>query len=385
MYPLIETLKFLGFVFAVYLPLSVGRYYYTTDTMAGYFDNSAARELVLASLMFLAINMAVLLIKNLIQSKKKPKTMMRRTIAGAIFTTGVLLAGFIFLTTKESSFSPPQQPNETTAVTVEGKLQDLTQADQLKSEPSVPETSSSNVPTPKQLVEFESEAQTMLRQSLQGDLEAAISLYDKFKKCQKSEDLIMIAANQASILEKAYEQSPEGKDYGSIDRLLVAAEDKEMECNKFMGETEQGFGFSFDDYFNQVDQEAKQGNTTARFIYSMWTPNDRESFLVGREVMNEYEKKARLYTTYNQADDVKLWLLALGLSYSSGENFTPLRQSLGTVYLLAAKICGMAHPIIDYRINLNARLSKILEIQGIKTSDEEKAFEAQRLASEYCL
>jgi len=55
------------------------------------------------------------------------------------------------------------------------------------------------------------------------------------------------------------------------------------------------------------------------------------------------------------------------------------------VYLLAAKICGVAHPIVDRQLNLNARLGKILAIQGIQTSAEEKALEAQRLASEYCL
>lgn len=311
--------------------------------------------------------------------------MKKQIIIGATISVGVLLVGFFLLNTKENSFSSSQQPDETTAVTFDGKLQDLTRPDQSKSKPSTPEASSSITPTPKQLAESESSAQEMLQQSLQGDLESAISLYDKFKKCQKSEDLIMIAANQASILEKAYDQNPKGKDYGSIDRLLVAAEDKETECNKFLGRTEADSGFSFDYYFNQVDEEAKQGNTIARFMYSMWTPNDRESFLVGRELMNEHETKARLYTSYNQTDDVNLWLLALGLSYSSGENFTPLRRSLGTVYLLAAKICGVAYPIVDRQLNLNARLGKILAIQGVQTSYEEKAFEAQRLAAEYCL
>jgi len=70
MYPLIKVLKFFSLVFVVYLPLSVGRYYYTTDTIAGYFDNSVAPQLVLASLIFLAINAAILLIKNLFQSRK---------------------------------------------------------------------------------------------------------------------------------------------------------------------------------------------------------------------------------------------------------------------------------------------------------------------------
>jgi len=311
--------------------------------------------------------------------------MMRQTIAGVVFTAGVLLAVFIFLNTKGNSSSSPQPSNETTVVIGKGNLQGLTQPVQSKSAPSAPKASSSITPTPKQSAEFESEAQKMLQQSLQGDLEAAISLYDKFKKCQKSEDLIMIAANQASILEKAYDQNPKGKDYGSIDRLLVAAEDREMECNEFLGRTSKDSEVSYDYYFNQVDQEAKQGNTIARFMYSMWTPNDRESFLVGRELMKEHETKARLYTTYNQTDDVNLWLLALGLSYSSGENFTPLRRSLGTVYLLAAKICGAAHPIVDRQLNLNAKLGKILAIQGIQTSYEEKAIEAQRLAAEYCL
>jgi len=308
--------------------------------------------------------------------------MKKQTISGATFIAGVLLAGFLFLDTKENSFSSSQQASESKVATSKEFSQELAQPNGSKSSNSLPKL---EVPTPKQLSEFESEAQNMLRQSLQGDLETAISLYDKFKKCQNSEDLIMIAANQAEILQKAYEQAPKRKGNGSIDRLLVEAEDRELECNKFLGRTEGDSGFIKGYLLNQVDKEAKQGNTIARFMYSMWTPNDRESFIAGRETLNEYETKARLYTTYNQTDDVKLWLLALGLSYSSGENFTPLRHSLGTVYLLAVKICGMTHHIIDRRINLNARLSKMLEIQGIQTSDEEKNSEALRLASEYCL
>jgi len=73
MYPFTKTLKFFGFVFAVYLPLSVGRFYYTTNSIVGYFENSVAPELILASLSFIVINAAVFFIKSLTQSKKKQR------------------------------------------------------------------------------------------------------------------------------------------------------------------------------------------------------------------------------------------------------------------------------------------------------------------------
>jgi len=69
MFPFIKVLKFFGFVFALYFPLSTGMYYYASGSMAGYFDTRVADELALASLAFIAINTVVLLINNLIQRK----------------------------------------------------------------------------------------------------------------------------------------------------------------------------------------------------------------------------------------------------------------------------------------------------------------------------
>lgn len=69
MFPFIKILKFIGLVFALYFPLSAGMYYYASGSMDGYFDTKVANELAFASLLFIAINAIVLLIKNQFHNK----------------------------------------------------------------------------------------------------------------------------------------------------------------------------------------------------------------------------------------------------------------------------------------------------------------------------
>lgn len=253
-----------------------------------------------------------------------------------------------------------------------------------REEPSI-ELQPTHRKPPEKQTEIRSEADQLLDDALEDGIEAALKFMTKFKGCQSSKELIVIAGNQANFLEENYPAYKSQSEQKGLDDLLIQAEDKEFDCNKFLGKAYDEDGTTVDRILNRVENEAENGSAIAKFLYAMWTPNDRESFVIGLDATAQYERKARRFTSELRYDNAQLWLLSLGLSYSSGKNFTPMRTSFGTTYLLAAKFCGLSLPIIEQQLRSNQRMIEILKIQGISTSDEELATVANYIALENCL
>ena len=232
--------------------------------------------------------------------------------------------------------------------------------------------------------EWKSEARQDLEQSLLGNIDDAIEYYGKFNSCQNSEKLLLFVDKQSSNLETANKKAGIDFDIGSSEDALTNADDKYQECQQYFGKSDTDKGLSTEGLLDYTGREAQKGNTFARFLYAMWTPTDDISFYMGDEFIRDFEEQAKEFTSYNKNDDPKLWLLAMGLSYSTGLNFTPLRHSMGSTYLLAAQMCGISHPIVTKQLSANTILRQMMGTEGYSISNFQLSERAQILAAENC-
>ena len=112
-------------------------------------------------------------------------------------------------------------------------------------------------------------------------------------------------------------------------------------------------------------ERAAEGDPVARFLYAMWRPDDPSSLQNDAQSPLEYEAAALEFTLGNLADGHSLGLLALGISYSWGEYFTPARRSLGSAYLLASSLCsgGIFSESSALEMNAAVRENQVLALR----------------------
>lgn len=131
-------------------------------------------------------------------------------------------------------------------------------------------------------------------------------------------------------------------------------------------------------------EEAEAGNQVARFLYSMWAPNDALSTVIGGALLVEYEANALRFTLENLAERSPLGLMAVGISYVEGEYFTPKRESLGSAYLMAAQLCGIDHPLVDGLLQTSTMSRQAMKLFKPVATNEQMNEAAIRLHAENC-
>ncbi len=224
----------------------------------------------------------------------------------------------------------------------------------------------------------------MLEDAFRGDLFAAMEFLNGISKCAHTDRLgIGVEESSSEFEDPALLRSAIRKGL-LIDGVFVAPADARRNCLQFLNGADQYGDATITRVMQRIESEAESGNAFARFIYSMWSPTEREALLLGHEYLDNFERKAREYTESNRLSNGELWLLAKGLSYSSGKNFSPQRPALGSAYLMASSICGMQLAVIDYTLTLNSKLTLVLSVGETPVSDEEIAVLALDLASENC-
>jgi hypothetical protein len=107
---------------------------------------------------------------------------------------------------------------------------------------------------------------------------------------------------------------------------------------------------------SEIATKARRGDPYARFVYAMWPPHEDASITSNLDENLTYEANALNFTLENLAAGHPLGLLALGLSYSKVDYFTPYRSSLGIALLIAAQICSNGDFQIDHEIELYFQL-----------------------------
>lgn len=131
-------------------------------------------------------------------------------------------------------------------------------------------------------------------------------------------------------------------------------------------------------------ERAAEGDPVARFLYAMWRPDDPSSLQNAAQSPLEYEAAALEFTLGNLADGHALGLLALGISYSWGEYFTPARRSLGSAYLLASSLCSGGKFAESSALEMNAAVREN-QVLTLRQADERHIAElGTRLCETHC-
>jgi hypothetical protein len=149
-------------------------------------------------------------------------------------------------------------------------------------------------------------------------------------------------------------QDPEGYPPGFIENL----ENSEAEWRKSMADCRALHELRFGAFFYEdLHERAANGDPFARFIYSMWTPNDRSTVLMSGDSLLAFETNALAFTLDNLDEGHPLGLLAMGLSYTRGGYFTPRRQWVGTAFMIAAQLCSGGE--LPYQRELDRSLERL--------------------------
>ena len=216
-----------------------------------------------------------------------------------------------------------------------------------------------------------SDAYELIELAGQGEIDAGFDFLREFGKCKDINLLEERTNNLSRLGEKVAEDAgvptPE-----SVSKMAWQnrVKDESAECLHFLGGEDGQMDRMVDQVVNRLRSGADDGNTYLRFLYSMWGPNDATSIRMVSGV-SEYERLAGEYTNSNLEDDAPLALLALGISYSEGKFFTPLRLPLGRSYLWAAAICGIEQPLVDNLLGKYAAVLSVSEQFGLTTVIDE--------------
>ena len=136
--------------------------------------------------------------------------------------------------------------------------------------------------------------------------------------------------------------------------------------------------------YEQVCRLAETGLPSARYLYSVWPP-DQDSFLaVDTLAMLEYQSLALEYTWLNMQARDPLGLLAMAQSYSARRPsmFTPSSGIQGQVFLLASMKCGVDNEWLEERsLNFSQGISRFQAENTVMPSLEE---DAAALAEMFC-
>jgi hypothetical protein len=173
------------------------------------------------------------------------------------------------------------------------------------------------------------------------DPELALVSLEKLQACRRAPASPQELASRIDAWKNSLQGNQiEGLTRAMVDRKIALMNQRFQECMYTREESDRVLDES-------IREQAERGNPFARFIYSMWAFNDADSLAMGSNVLANFEARALDFTLANINDGHYLGLLAMGLSYFNGTNFTTKRWSLAAAYLMASTLCGTDSRLVD--------------------------------------
>jgi hypothetical protein len=222
----------------------------------------------------------------------------------------------------------------------------------------------------------------LFARAIEGDFEAALEFVELSRQCRNIETLESQAEAMSALMARvASENGLEVPDSLKSSAWQKTTSEKVESCLQVLSHASDDH--SGQAIGNRIQAQAEKGNALFRFMYAIWGPGDRAITVLANSV-SEYEIRAREYTAINFSEEPSLALLALGISYSEGNLFTPLQMPLGKAYLWAAGLCGANMDLVQQLVDKYATTySAKVDMGQARVSNETEISEAALQISDY--
>ena len=235
--------------------------------------------------------------------------------------------------------------------------------------------------------------QRRVEAALDGDIDSLIGVSRKINQCtvgMSSEEQFQARLDRAA---KAFARNPNapvfssrgghgggGVQYKSFEDLEADMWARFDECQVIrdvMDET----------LHEQVARLAESGMPSARYLYSVWPPDQDSLLAVDPLEVLEYQSLAFEYTWMNMQERNPLGLLAMSQSYSAFRPpmFTPRNVIQSQVFRLASMKCGIDNEwLTDRALNFGQGVSRFqAQHTGMPSLDEDAEILAERFCPRY--
>jgi len=225
--------------------------------------------------------------------------------------------------------------------------------------------------------------------ALDGDIDGLIDLSRKINQCGRgmsSEEQIQARLHRAaeSIARNpdAPIRSVRGGGGGSVQYESV--EDMEADLWARFDECQVVKDVMDETLYEQVSRLAESGLPSARYLYSVWPPDQDSLIAVDALALLEYQSLALEYTWNNMHERDPLGLLAMSQSYGANRPsmFTPRNPIQSQVFRLASMKCGIDNEWLSERaLNFAQGFSRF---QAHNTEIPSLEEDAVALAEKFC-
>jgi hypothetical protein len=221
---------------------------------------------------------------------------------------------------------------------------------------------SMNAPTdraPRLDIDWQDEfvARDVFESALAGDEDDVISVSDLLLQClgmATDEKHIVTMLNRMSDKVKAGNPIPTFTIPSTGENLQFASfmEFEEFQLKRF-DQCQATRGMFDKAARDRLEEQARNGSITARFLYAMWLPDQNENTQAGLIEWITYQSLAWDFTWANIREGEPLGLLAYGrsLEQSGTIYFTPRHYSYGPALILASQKCGLNNQTVDQKVS----------------------------------
>jgi len=249
---------------------------------------------------------------------------------------------------------PMEGDKESIVISSDGKSSYRVKAGKRKDAPASP-----FIDQPARMnIDWEDEfvSREVLESALAGNENDVIAVSDLIMQCRG------MTVDVKSLEGQLSRMSQHVKAGNSMPTLLIPGTGENVKFTNFMeyeeyqltrfAECQATRGLFDGDIRKRLEAEAKNGSVTARFLYAMWLPEERNSNQSNLIEWITYQGLAWDFTWANIREGEPLGLLAYGrsLEQSGSIYFTPRHYNYGPAFILASQKCGLENPTVDQKV-----------------------------------
>jgi len=204
--------------------------------------------------------------------------------------------------------------------------------------------------------ENEYESRDVLESALAGDENDVIAVGELIAQCRGMSDDVKRLENQLNNISRNVQSGnplPMVLIPGTGEKLKFTnfVEYEEFTLSRF-AQCQATQGLFNNAMRDRLEELAKSGSVTARFLYAMWVPDQNVSNTMNLMEWLTYQGLAWDFTWANIREGEPLGLLAYGrsLEQSGSIYFTPRHFNFGPAFILAAQKCGLENKTVDQKI-----------------------------------
>jgi hypothetical protein len=202
----------------------------------------------------------------------------------------------------------------------------------------------------------EFESRDVFESALAGDEDDVIAVSDLLLQC------LGMSTDERSIETQLTRMSANAKAGNPMPTVSIPSTGENLKFSNFMEFEEfqlsrfdqcQATRGMFDSQARaRIEELARSGSVTARFLYAMWVPVQHESNEDGLIEWITYQSLAWDFTWANIREGEPLGLLAYGrsLEQSGTIYFTPRHYNYGPAFILASQKCGLVNQTVDQKV-----------------------------------